>query len=181
MIRALCLILLSMPVSAAADDWDALKRPEAVALMRHALAPGTGDPSSFELSDCTTQRNLDARGRDQARETGAQLRRNDVQFDAVWTSQWCRSRDTADLMEMGAVEEVPALNSFFADRRRSDRQTAATLERIERAQGQRILMVTHQVNITALTGVVPQSGEIIVAQMRDDGELEVTGRVLIAP
>lgn len=181
MIRALCLIAMLLPVSAVADDWDALKRAGAVALMRHALAPGTGDPAGFALLDCTTQRNLDQRGRDQARETGEALRRNGVEFDSVWTSQWCRSRDTAELMEMGAVQEVPSLNSFFANRARSGAQTAATLERIEMAEGQRILMVTHQVNITALTGIVPRSGEIIVAQMREDGELEVTGRILIAP
>ncbi|MCM2562444.1 histidine phosphatase family protein [Lutimaribacter sp. EGI FJ00015] len=179
--RALTLlVLLLLPGLAAANDWAALERPGAIALMRHALAPGTGDPDRFELEDCSTQRNLDARGRDQARRVGAALRDRSIVFDSVWTSQWCRSRDTAELLGLGDVTEVPSLNSFFAGRGERATQTAATLERLRAARGDRLMLVSHQVNISALTGSFARSGEIVVVEWRDDG-LAVTGRILIDP
>ncbi|SEM09848.1 Phosphohistidine phosphatase SixA [Roseovarius tolerans] len=164
-----------------AQGLDALKQPGVVALMRHALAPGTGDPAGFAVDDCNTQRNLDARGRDQARSTGDALRDAGVTFDQVWTSQWCRARDTAVLMEMGDVEEKPPLNSFFAGRGDRAAQTAAALDLIaELPEGDRLLIVTHQVNITALTGRGVGSGEIIVTRRKGDG-LEMVDRFLVAP
>ena len=108
------LVAALLPMAAEAQDYDALKSPDAVGLMRHALAPGIGDPDTFDLNDCTTQRTLDDRGRDQARRTGESLRAAGVTFDEVWTSQWCRSRNTALLLDVGPVIEVPALNSHFA-------------------------------------------------------------------
>jgi phosphohistidine phosphatase SixA len=180
--RRLFLILfcLLVPGMAAANDWSALERPGAIALMRHALAPGTGDPARFDVTECSTQRNLDDRGRAQARRIGAALRDRGVAFDGVWTSQWCRCRDTADLLDLGDVTEAPALNSFFQARQREAAQTRETLRLIAEAGGRRLMLVTHQVNITALTGVFPRSGEIVVAELRD-GALQVTGRILIDP
>ena len=175
-----CLLCLLLPVSAGADDWRALESPTAVVLMRHALAPGTGDPAGFVLGDCGTQRDLDARGQDQARRIGAALRDRGVTVDAVWTSQWCRCRDTAHLLDLGEVREVPALNSFFARREMRNRQTAETLALIATEPARRLVLVTHQVNITALTGIFPRSGEIIVAERSPDG-LTVTGRIPIDP
>lgn len=169
-----------LPTIAAANDWAALERPGAIAIMRHALAPGTGDPARFDVTDCTTQRNLDDRGRDQARRIGAALRGRGIAFDAVWTSQWCRCRDTARLLDLGEVTEKPPLNSFFQSRENEQAQTRATLDLLAGAQGARLMLVTHQVNITALTGVFPRSGEIVVAELRD-GALQVTGRILIDP
>lgn len=176
----ICLVLL-IPVAGSAEGLDLLKRDGVVALMRHALAPGTGDPAEFRLGDCATQRNLDARGRAQARRTGDVLRAAGVEFDAVWTSEWCRTRDTALLMDMGRVEEKPALNSFYAGRGDAAAQTAATRDLIARMPtGTRLLIVTHQVNITALTGLGVGSGEIIVTR-RTPGGLAPVGRVLIEP
>ena len=167
--------------AAAADGMQALREPGVVALMRHALAPGTGDPARFDVDDCSTQRNLDARGRAQARRTGEALRAAGVSFDLVWTSAWCRARDTALLMEMGEVREKPPLNSFFAGRGHRAAQTAATLDLIaDLPPGTRLLIVTHQVNITALTGRGVSSGEII-ATRRAGGALEPVGRFMIAP
>ncbi|MFU8863715.1 MAG: histidine phosphatase family protein [Rhodobacterales bacterium] len=170
------------PTSLVADDWEALRQPGAIALMRHALAPGTGDPASFRLEDCTTQRNLSAQGRAQAQRIGAALRERGVAFDHIWTSGWCRARETAELMQMGSVQVMPSLHSFFARRGNRHAQSQSTIEALSAvAAGARVLLVTHQVNITALTGVFPASGEIIVAQVAPDGSLEVTGRVNIAP
>lgn len=173
-------ILILWPGLSLANDWAALESPTAVAIMRHALAPGGGDPAGFTLGDCSTQRNLDERGRVQAERIGAALRERGIGFDAVWTSQWCRCVDTAELLGLGAVEEVPPLNSFFQARGREAEQTDATLDLLREHAGQRLMLVTHQVNITALTGVFPQSGEVIVVEL-EDGAVTVTGRILIDP
>jgi broad specificity phosphatase PhoE len=173
------LLLALLPGWAAANDWAALKEPGAHAIMRHALAPGTGDPANFDVEDCSTQRNLDARGRAQARALGEALRARDISFDRVLSSAWCRSFDTAELMALGTPEITPALNSFFRNRERSAPQTEALREIIAAAEGP-LLMVTHQVNITALTGQWVDSGEVFVIRETDDG-IEITGRILIAP
>lgn len=185
------LALLAMPVLAAgaarasgeAEAWAALSsNRSAIAVMRHALAPGTGDPAGFKLDDCSTQRNLDDRGRAQARAIGAAFRKRGIAVDQVLTSQWCRARETAALLGLGEPQELPDLNSFFADRREAESQTqrlAAAIRALP--QGTVAVLVTHQVNITALTGVYPASGEIIVG--RQEGELfTVIGRIaLTAP
>jgi broad specificity phosphatase PhoE len=180
--RLLLTILFVIQASvAAADDLALLQRDGVVALMRHALAPGTGDPAGFELGDCSTQRNLDDRGRAQARRTGQALRDAGVGFDHVWTSQWCRSRDTAELLDLGEVVEQPPLNSFFGGRGDRSGQTAGTRDLIAALPAEdRVMVVTHQVNITALTGRGVRSGEIIVARRTDDG-LKPVGRVSIEP
>lgn len=79
--------------------WSALRGGEHVVLMRHAVAPGTGDPAGFELDDCSTQRNLSERGREQARATGERFRANGVTDAAVYSSQWCRCLETARLLD----------------------------------------------------------------------------------
>lgn len=180
--RILLAIWLALTAGlAAAQDLSALEEPGVVALMRHALAPGTGDPAGFVLGNCATQRNLDDRGRAQAARTGAALRAAGVTFDRVWTSRWCRARDTAALMEMGPPEEMPPLDSFFAGRGDGTAQTEATLGLIAALpEDTRLLIVTHQVNITALTGLGVTSGEIIVTRRTPSGLVPV-GRYLIAP
>jgi phosphohistidine phosphatase SixA len=174
MLRCLVLILLLVPSAAAADLWQALAHPRAVALMRHALAPGTGDPPGFRLDDCATQRVLSDAGRAQAQAAGAALRARGVTFDAVFAGRWCRVRDTAVLMDVGIVQETPALDSFFADRVEGPARTAEARALIDATPG-RLLMVTHQVNITALSGVTPASGEIVVLVPGPQG-WEVAGR-----
>lgn len=175
LILALC--LLAGP--AFANDWDALEQPGAVAIMRHALAPGTGDPANLTVGDCSTQRNLDARGRAQAQAIGQAFRDRGYSFDRVLTSQWCRCRDTADLLALGPVEEVPALNSFFRDRSTRAEQTAATRAILDNTDG-RLFLVTHFVNIAALTGESVSSGEVLVIRPGPDG-VEVLGSILIEP
>lgn len=171
------MLFLSLLSSAAAEPLALAGQPGTVLLMRHATAPGTGDPAEFRLGDCSTQRNLSAAGRDQARAIGARLREAGVVPDVVATSQWCRARDTAELLALGPPEDWPEINSFFAGRGDRTAQTDATLARIAALPDDAVvLLVTHQVNITALTGIVPQSGEIIVTR-RDGGALSVVGRL----
>ncbi len=158
-----------------------LAEPRTHAILRHAIAPGTGDPAGFTLGDCATQRSLDDRGRDQARAIGAAIRDAGITVDHVLTSQWCRSAETARLLGLGEVREEPALNSFFADRTTRDAQTAATRELLNAfPAGQTAVLVSHQVNITALTGVYPRSGEMVILKVAADGALEVAGTFLVS-
>lgn len=171
-----------LPLSAAAQEYQALTGSGSIGLMRHALAPGTGDPADFDLRDCATQRTLDERGRDQARRTGEALRASGVTFDEVWTSQWCRTRDTALLLDVGPVIEVPAPNSHFAGQGDREGQTREMREKLAALpEGRRVLLVTHQVNIFALTGQSTQSGEILAARREEAGQLRVIESYLIDP
>ena len=180
---SLAVLAAALPGAVRADSgWEALKRPGAQAIMRHAIAPGTGDPENFRLGDCSTQRNLDERGRAQARAIGAAIRAAGVRIDRVLTSQWCRSRETAELLGLAPVEEMPALNSFFRDRATRDEQTRAVRTFLAGLpEDERVMMVTHQVNITALTGRGVASGEVFVLQAGPDGSVEVVDEILVRP
>lgn len=173
------LIVLLLPGLAWANDWDALDQPGSIAIMRHALAPGTGDPSSFTLGDCATQRNLSERGREQARRIGAAFRERGINFSQVLSSQWCRTRETAELLDLGAVSDAASLNSFFQDFSSRDDQTAETLDLIRSSNG-RVMLVTHQVNISALTGRGTRSGEVLIIRERDR-KVDIIGSILIDP
>ncbi len=179
---AVMVLGLAGSVLASAEGWEALRRPGAIAIMRHALAPGTGDPANFQIDDCSTQRNLDERGRMQARSIGAAFRAEGIAVDRVVSSQWCRCRETAELLGLGNVESLVSLNSFFGRYERSGPQTAATRAFLAALpEGQRVVLVTHQVNISALTGAYPASGEVFVLQQGVGGAVEITGRILIEP
>jgi phosphohistidine phosphatase SixA len=178
------LLVIVAPAASASEQsdalWAALAKPGHVALMRHADAPGTGDPAGLRIGDCTTQRNLGERGRNQARALGAEFRRRDVVVSQVLTSQWCRARETAELMALGPlVEEPAALNSFFGRPGEREAATAALRRRLAAlpAEAATVVMVTHQVNITALTGVFPRSGEIVVLRRATDGAMTTIGRL----
>ncbi len=177
-------VFATFPMPAEADDASVLQRlnvPGVHAIMRHALAPGTGDPAGFMVGDCSTQRNLDDRGRDQARAIGKALRKAGVTFDRVLTSQWCRCRETAELLGLGTPQEFPALNSFFQDRSTADRQTEEVRAFISSLpEDQRVLLVTHQVNISALTGRGLSSGEVYLIR-NHGGSIEIVGEFLLRP
>ena len=153
-----------------------------VAIVRHAHAPGTGDPAKFSLDDCATQRNLDARGRAQAREIGAAIRATGVTVDRVVTSQWCRCRDTARLLDVGSVGDLPALNSFFRNPTRADRQTAELRQFLfGLPPGETVVLITHYVNIRALTDRGVSSGQVLLLNVGRDGSISVVDEVLIRP
>ena len=146
---------------------------EYVLLVRHADAPGTGDPPGFRLGDCATQRNLSDEGRAQARSMGAWLRSNGIDRARLYSSEWCRCRETAELMGLGPVEVLPALNSFY--QRVEDREpNLAALKEFLGAQSpqeRRLILVTHQVTISALTGEFVGSGQGVLAKLNASGEL----------
>lgn len=158
----------------------AIREGRAIAMMRHAIAPGGGDPANFKLRDCSTQRNLSQEGREQAARIGEAFRANGIRQAQVVTSQWCRCLDTATQLALGDYTELPALNSFFENRSQGDPQTKALREFLKnRTSTQPLILVTHQVNITALTGEFASSGEVIVFTMDEKGEVTVLGSLLL--
>jgi phosphohistidine phosphatase SixA len=178
MLRLLALTFLLVSPAVQADPLDAAASPGAVLLMRHATAPGTGDPADMQLGDCSTQRNLSDAGREEARAIGKRLRAAGIKIDRVLSSEWCRTTETAKLLALGPVTAFPPANSFFSDRSTADRQTAEVLAYLASLpEGERVLIVTHQVNITTLTGITPRSGEIVITR-RDGPALQVLDRLL---
>ncbi len=159
-----------------ARAWSAL-RDGAIVLVRHANAPGVGDPPAFRLGDCSTQRNLDEAGRMQAQRIGATFAQEKVRVGKVMASQWCRTLETAELAFPGKVVAHPAFNSFFQDNTRAVQQTdTARALLLDWSGPGALVVVTHQVNITALTGIVPASGEGIVLR-RAGPLLQSVGRI----
>lgn len=171
------------PAPTAADQRFArLTEPGIVAVMRHALAPGSGDSAAFTHDDCATQRNLDARGREQAREIGKAIRAAGATIDRVLTSQWCRCRDTARLLGLGPVEDLLALNSFFRNPARADPQTADLRQfLLSLPPVETVMLVTHYVNIRALTGRGVASGEVVLLKIGSDRTISVVDEILIDP
>jgi len=163
--RSLVAALL-LPAAARADEvgWEMLRRGQAAAMMRHAIAPGGGDPPGFRLDACETQRNLSDEGRAQARAIGEVFRARGIGDATVLSSAWCRARETAALLGLGLVAREPALDSFFGDRALGPGRTEALRALLAAWSGGPLVLVTHQVNITALTGVFPASGETVLVR-----------------
>lgn len=162
--------------------WDALRSPSHFALMRHALAPGMGDPGNFTLGRRETQRNLSEQGRQQAQRIGALFRENGIESAQMFTSEWFRCRDTAELLGLGPVSPLPALNSFFRNYEQKEPRTEALKRWLsQRDMDEPLVLVTHQVNITALTGVYPASGEIVVVAQDAGNGLRVLGSIRTDP
>jgi phosphohistidine phosphatase SixA len=183
--RILVLSLLVVALSPAwADEttaWAALRRGGAVvALMRHADAPGAGDPPGWRLDDCATQRNLSDQGQADARAVGDRLRAEQVPIAKVLSSPWCRCVDTAKLMNVGPVQIEPTLSNAFelSDQRAALTEGARALIGRWRGPGT-LLVVTHGANIQALTGHSPSPGEMVVVSMSADGSLQEMGSLAV--
>ncbi len=161
---------------AAGPGWAALQEGSVI-LFRHAIAPGGGDPDGMKIGDCSTQRNLDEAGRTQARRIGEQFRSHGIVVGAVLSSQWCRAHETAELAFTGMVRDDANFNSFFNDSSGEAAQTAGALRTLSQWRGPGVLVViTHQVNITALTGIFPASGEGVIVRPQGT-KITVLGRL----
>jgi phosphohistidine phosphatase SixA len=148
-------------------------------VLRHGQTEsGVGDPPQFALGHCSTQRNLSESGRSDLRDMAARLSAGSVRFARVYTSQWCRTRETTQLLGQGiAVQDWPVLNSQFADNPKITDANAQISQLVGSIPArQSWLLVTHQVNIGALTGVFPASAEGVLLRVKR-GQLEVLGRV----
>ncbi|MDC1264517.1 histidine phosphatase family protein [Amylibacter sp.] len=133
-----------------------------VIFMRHALAPGIGDPNNFRIGDCSTQRNLNETGIAQAVLIGKQLKKNSIQFNKIYSSQWCRCYQTATLLDLGKVHEFAGLNSIFQNfvsRRKILQKLEQKLSEI--SSNKLVIFVTHQVNIQAITKKNVASGGMV--------------------
>jgi phosphohistidine phosphatase SixA len=151
-----------------------LAQPGHVLLLRHANAPGVGDPPGMDLSECSTQRNLDNAGRAHAKQLGVRLREAGIRRARIYTSQWCRCRETARLLDVGEVHELPALNSTFGRAEQKESQIRALREFIDTLprNDMPVVLVTHQITITALTGDYPSSGDGLIVRLLPSGGFE---------
>ena len=158
----------------AGDLSEKLQAPDHVLLMRHTLAPGLGDPANYRLEECATQRNLSAEGRQQALVVGDWLRKQGIDQARVFSSAWCRCKDTAQLLQFNGYKIEPSLASFFDDMRLAKDRTRA-LERFISAQlpvkgRQALVLVTHHVNIFEYVGVNIAPGDMVLAKVNAQGK-----------
>ena len=156
-----------------------LAKPGRVLMLRHANAPGVGDPPGFKLDDCPTQRNLDAAGRAQAAQLGERLAKAGVSRAKVFSSQWCRCLETARLLQLGPVTELPALNSFFGrsqDRESNVAALRAFLARLP-TDGPPVVLVTHQFTINEFTAQGTVSGGGTIFELNGTGEPRALGGI----
>lgn len=152
------------------DAWRALKSGNAIILMRHAIAPGVGDPAEFDIEKCSTQRNLSEAGRMQARAIGNVLRANGIAKAEVLSSQWCRCMETASLLDLGEPAPSAMLNSFFQNRQAEPEQTRTLKQSLDQwlpYKGDAKVLVTHQVNISSLTGQFSGSGDMLIVTLEN--------------
>ncbi len=189
--RILSILLVS--VCTALSAWPAQSSPllaaltdgQHVLMIRHADAPGYSDPSGFKLGDCSTQRNLGELGRKQAKELGAWLKKQGITSAVVLSSAWCRCEETARLLALGAVTTVPELGSFFQNMSDSGPQTNALKALLAKRlkappPGTPMILVTHQVNISAFTGTSVGQGELLLVKIGANGEF-VSARSIATP
>jgi phosphohistidine phosphatase SixA len=176
---ALALLAAAAAAAAAAGPLSPaeLAKPGRVLMLRHANAPGIGDPPGFRLDDCATQRNLDAAGRAQATRLGERLAQAGVARAKVYSSQWCRCLETARLLKLGPVAELPALNSFYGRAQDRDANVAALRAFLAAlpVDGPPVVLVTHQFTIGAFTGGSTDSGGGTVFALNGSGAPRVVG------
>ena len=146
-------------------NWRILQDGNKIFLIRHALAPGGGDPEGFKINDCSTQRNLDKTGIKQSKNIGKLFKKKSIPIDKVLTSQWCRCKDTAKYA-FKDYKEFSALNSVFQSPfiKNEEKQIKEIKEYIKnwKPRNKNLVMITHYSIITKLINLAPGSGEIVV-------------------
>ncbi len=154
---------------------DNLKKGEKIIFIRHAIAPGSGDPENFELDDCSTQRNLDYKGIKQSKKIGLFFKKNNIPIDIVLSSEWCRCKDTAKFAFKN-FKTFDALNSFFSPqfKKNKDKQMEDLSEYLNNWKGKKnLILVTHYVVILEKLNKAVSSGEIIIV----DKNLNLLGSI----
>jgi phosphohistidine phosphatase SixA len=146
-----------------------------VVLARHADAPGRGEPDGFDLNDCSTQRSLSDKGRNEARDLGAKFRARAVNVTMVLTSRWCRAQETAKLMKLGPIETDAVFDDLSFSKRHADELLDGERKLIASWRGPGVLLiVSHSSNIKALTGIDLEMGAMVVVSLNQ-------GQVLASP
>ncbi len=142
-----------------------LKKGGKLIFIRHAYAPGSGDPDNFDINDCTTQRNLSESGRNQAKKIGNFFERNKILIGKVYSSEWCRCRETASIA-FKKYETKNFLNSFFSAKfvENKKKQIINFQKFISSWDKDRnLVFVTHYVVISEILNYAPSSGEIVIS------------------
>jgi len=154
---------------------ESLKEGGKLIFIRHALAPGNGDPENFELQNCSTQRNLNEIGIQQSKKIGLIFKKNEIKIDNIYSSEWCRCKDTAKYA-FDDFETFDALNSFYDIKfsANEDKQIKDFYEFIDSIDSKNnIVFVTHYVVIGAILNIGTSSGEIVVT----DKNLNIIGSI----
>ncbi len=153
-----------------------LKKGEKIVFIRHAIAPGSGDPKNFNLKNCDTQRNLDNKGIEQSKKIGLFFSKNNIPIDKILSSEWCRCKDTAKFAFKN-FKTFDALNSFFSPRfqKNREKQMIALSKYLNNWNGKKnLILVTHYVVILEKLNKAVSSGEIVVT----DKNLNLIGSIL---
>ena len=175
---------LAATCAARADDdatWALMKKPGHVVLLRHSNSPESPPDADVKFNDCSTQRNLDDAGRAQARRLGDEFRKHGVKAAALVSSQYCRARETAKLLNLGAVRDLPALNQVFLTDISGMRETGEKSRQYMKTipAKQLTVMVSHVTNIQSIAGANLSSGELAVVHLDASGAVVVDGRVKV--
>ncbi|MBM3530390.1 MAG: histidine phosphatase family protein [Alphaproteobacteria bacterium] len=175
-------LVVAAPHGARADEkvWALMKMPGHIVLLRHSYAPESPpDTDLVNLKNCKTQRNLDETGRAHARRLGDEFRKHGIKRAVIHSSQYCRTLETARLLKLGPVKELPALNqTFFAkpgEMREAATKTIAFMKTLPAKQ--LAVLVTHVTNIQAVAGVMVASGELAVVRFGPSGDVVADGRI----
>jgi phosphohistidine phosphatase SixA len=171
-IKFIIIILISLTSSIKAEiDKDiiaSLKEGNKLIFIRHAYAPGGGDPDNFDINDCNTQRNLSDSGRQQAKNISNFFIENQINFKKVYSSEWCRCKETAKIA-FGDFETKNFLNSFFSQKfaknRKKQMNDLNNFVDNYKDDGN-LVFVTHYVVISEALNYAPSSGEIVVADKK---------------
>ena len=160
-------ISLSTPIKADLEKklLNQLEDGEKLIFIRHAYAPGNGDPNNFNLNDCSTQRNLNKEGREQAKYIGEFFKKNNIEIDKVLSSEWCRCKETAKIAFKN-FSTNNFLNSFYSSKyaKNKDKQIEALNDYIKKFQSDKnLILITHYVLISEVLNYASSSGEIVVS------------------
>ena len=160
-------ITINYPIKADSNQnlVNELKQGGKLIFIRHAYAPGGGDPNNFEINDCNTQRNLSDSGREQANKIGSFFKINKILIDKVYSSEWCRCKETA-LIAFNDFEHKSFLNSFFSSKfaQNKESQIKKLKKFINNWDGKKnLVFVTHYVVISEILNYGSSSGEIVIS------------------
>ena len=172
-------LLFLLPVNSHADEniISFLKEGKKVVFLRHAIAPGNGDPVNFDIKDCSTQRNLNNKGIIQSRKIGTFFLTNNIKIDKVLSSEWCRCKDTAKIA-FGKFKTLSALNSFYEARyaKNKFKQIKDLKKYINNWESDsNLIIVTHYIVISTLLNTTTSSGEMVIT----DKKLNILGNLEI--
>jgi phosphohistidine phosphatase SixA len=161
-------ILLILPVKANSNELliEAMKEGGKLIFIRHAYAPGSGDPENFSIKNCLTQRNLNQKGRDQSAMIGVSFKRYNIPIENIISSEWCRCKDTTTIAFGNKYEVKSFLNSFYDERffKNKEKQIIELKKYISNWNGKKnLIFVTHFVVISEILKVYPSSGEIVIS------------------